>query len=422
MNIQNINRLNNEYRAYIYEAESHRITRAGVASREEGLSYQRAAQICGQLASMTTGSEAQYWVDNQSRCEAKMRQIWAELNPREPVKETPAAKPAARPAAKKTDVPQETVDHWYKPDPGYGFDQVSGMEEVKHLLSDCVRDIRMDALNEYMGVPTVQSFFFYGPPGCGKTFIIKAFAHELMQQGYKFMSLSSADIHSKFSGEADKIVERAFKEAVDNAPCILFMDEAPEFSARTLQTLREPLESGYVAISRAKGTTYYPARFQLIMAANPCPCGYAYGNGERCTCREKDRVKYFSRLSGPILDRIDIQIEVPPVERISPGNAPSGDSSHAIRLRVIVARQMAQERFREFGWCCNAQATGTWLRANTSPKAIELVNRALASERLSLRGADRAMRLAWTLSDLAGKTSPGPEEMMQGISMRTRLA
>ena len=233
MNIQNINRLNNEYRAY--EAESHRITRAGVASREEGLSYQRAAQICGQLASMTTGSEAQYWVDNQSRCEAKMRQIWAELNPREPVKETPAAKPAARPAAKKTDVPQETVDHWYKPDPGYGFDQVSGMEEVKHLLSDCVRDIRMDALNEYMGVPTVQSFFFYGPPGCGKTFIIKAFAHELMQQGYKFMSLSSADIHSKFSGEADKIVERAFKEAVDNAPCILFMDEVEPQSAQPVR-------------------------------------------------------------------------------------------------------------------------------------------------------------------------------------------
>mgnify|MGYP002224630230 CR=1 FL=1 len=196
---------------------------------------------------------------------------------------------------------------------------------------------------------------------------------------------------------------------------------APEFSARTLQTLREPLESGYVAISRAKGTTYYPARFQLIMAANPCPCGYAYGNGERCTCREKDRIKYFSRLSGPILDRIDIQIEVPPVERINPGTVPSGESSHAIRLRVMVARQTAQERFREFGWVCNAQATGTWLRANTSTKAIELVNHALASERLSLRGADRAMRLAWTLSDLSGKTSPGPEEMMQGISMRTRL-
>lgn len=101
---------------------------------------------------------------------------------------------------------------------------------------------------------------------------------------------------------------------------------------------------------------------------------------------EKDRVKYFSRLSGPILDRIDIQIEVPPVERISPGNAPSGDSSHAIRLRVIVARQMAQERFREFGWCCNAQATGTWLRANTSPRP------SIGQPRLGERAAEPAWR------------------------------
>lgn len=203
---------------------------------------------------------------------------------------------------------------------------------------------------------------------------------------------------------------------------ILFMDEAPEFSARALQTLREPLESGYVAISRSKGTTYYPARFQLIMAANPCPCGFSYGNGERCACKEKDRIKYFSRLSGPILDRIDIQVEVLPVDRIDSGSRQTGESSHTIRLRVMVARQMAQERFREYGWSCNAQATGTWLRANTSHKAIALVNRALASERLSLRGADRAMRLAWTLADLAGKSSPGPTEMMQGISMRTRLS
>ena len=203
---------------------------------------------------------------------------------------------------------------------------------------------------------------------------------------------------------------------------ILFMDEAPEFSARALQTLREPLESGYVAISRSKGTTYYPARFQLIMAANPCPCGFSYGNGERCACKEKDRIKYFSRLSGPILDRIDIQVEVLPVDRIDSGSRQTGESSHTIRLRVMVARQMAQERFREYGWSCNAQATGTWLRANTSHKAIALVNRALASERLSLRGADRAMRLAWTLADLTGKSSPGPTEMMQGISMRTRLS
>ncbi|HAK71421.1 MAG TPA: AAA family ATPase [Bifidobacterium sp.] len=202
---------------------------------------------------------------------------------------------------------------------------------------------------------------------------------------------------------------------------VLFMDEAPEFSSRALQTLREPLESGYVAISRSKGTTYYPARFQLVMAANPCPCGYFYGTGERCTCRERDRIKYFSRLSGPILDRIDIQIEVPPVDSITRSAAGSGESSERIRRRVVAARCAARERFDEYGWTCNAQATGTWLRANTSAKAIELVNRALESERLSLRGADRAMRLAWTLADLSGMTSPGRSEMMQGISMRTRL-
>ena len=183
---------------------------------------------------------------------------------------------------------------------------------------------------------------------------------------------------------------------------ILFMDEAPEFSARTLQTLREPMESGYVALSRTKGTTYYPAMFQMVMAANPCPCGYAYGNGERCVCKEKDRIRYFARLSGPILDRIDIQVEVPPVPCIA--SAPT------------------RERYSKYGWGCNAEVPGSWMRANTSVKALELANRALASHRLSLRGVDRAMRLAWTLADLAGKTSPGPDEMSQGIMLRARMS
>ena len=200
---------------------------------------------------------------------------------------------------------------------------------------------------------------------------------------------------------------------------ILFLDEAPEFSARALQTLREPLESGYVALSRSKGSTYYPASFQLIMAANPCPCGYYYGTGERCACREKDRIRYFSRLSGPILDRVDIQMAVPPVSRIAAQSEPIGESSAGIQARVIRARQVAKDRFRQYGWVCNAQASGKWLHANTSLKAMELVNRALSNHQLTLRGADRAMRLSWTLADLA--VSPTEQDVHQGIEMRTRM-
>lgn len=254
---------------------------------------------------------------------------------------------------------------------------------------------------------------------------------------------------------------------ITRAHCgVLFMDEAPEFSPRVLQTLREPLESGFIAVSRSKGTTFYPAKFQLIIAANPCPCGYAYGNGERCTCKEKDRIRYFSRLSGPILDRIDIQMDVPPVERIMIAqnardiklNANNSNLSNneknnyetnkleqqsyikqnnlnnnalyngkpiltsaMMRKNVTTARRIAQVRFVKQGWNCNAQASGTWLRKYTSKHALMLVNNALEKHQLSLRGADRALRLAWTLADIAGHVSPDVTDMAQAISLRTRI-
>lgn len=259
---------------------------------------------------------------------------------------------------------------------------------------------------------------------------------------------------------------------ITRAHCgVLFMDEAPEFSPRVLQTLREPLESGFIAVSRSKGTTFYPAKFQLIIAANPCPCGYAYGNGERCTCKEKDRIRYFSKLSGPILDRIDIQMDVPPVERIMiaqnsrdiKSNANNSNLSNneknnyetnkyetnklvqqsyikqnnlnnnalyngkpiltsaMMRKNVTTARRIAQVRFVKQGWNCNAQASGTWLRKYTSKHALMLVNSALEKHQLSLRGADRALRLAWTLADIAGHVSPDVTDMAQAISLRTRI-
>ena len=208
--------------------------------------------------------------------------------------------------------------------------------------------------------------------------------------------------------------------AISRAHCgILFMDEAPEFSTRALQTLREPLESGHVVLTRSGGTTYYPADFQLVMAANPCPCGFDYGTGERCTCRERDRMRYFSRLSGPILDRIDIQITVPPVTTLLAADTVPAEPSARIRERVIQARHTAQERFARHGWSCNAQASGSWLRDHTSRAALQVIDRALNRERLSLRGADRSMRLAWTLADLSGADSPTPDHMFTAIGLRT---
>lgn len=258
MDIEKINRLNNEYRALVREARAIREEK-GDPSREEGLCYQNASERAGQLASMTVGAEMQHWISEQDMCSGKMREIWYYLNPEEAKKKAQRTAPAAKPAQAKTPagaassakgtqasesesgagtenegekkpnkntygIPDSVVAHWFQEDPGYGFDKVAGMEELKELLNDCVQDIASEELNEYLDISTVQSFFFYGPPGCGKTFIIKAFAHELMQKGYRYMKLESSDVHSKFSGEADKIVKRAFAEALEE-PTILFMDE-----------------------------------------------------------------------------------------------------------------------------------------------------------------------------------------------------
>ena len=158
---------------------------------------------------------------------------------------------------------------------------------------------------------------------------------------------------------------------ITRAHCgVLFMDEAPEFSPRVLQTLREPLESGHIAVSRSKGTTLYPAKFQLVIAANPCPCGYAYGNGERCTCKEKERIRYFSRLSGPILDRIDIQMDVPPVEKIITRKAMLENGASQMSEKILTsammsenvknARLVAQDRFKKLGWIEHLDLLGLW--------------------------------------------------------------
>jgi magnesium chelatase family protein len=198
---------------------------------------------------------------------------------------------------------------------------------------------------------------------------------------------------------------------------VLFLDEAPEFAPAVLQTLRQPLEEGEIVLHRAAGAARYPARFQLVMAANPCPCGHYCGTGERCSCTPMARRRYFGRLSGPLLDRVDIQVDVRPVRR---GMDDVGEPSSAVGVRVAAARTAALDRYAAEGWTTNARVSPSWLRAHTPRGSLGALFRALDRGSISARGMDRALRVAWTLADLAGRNSPGPEEVAEAMVLRTR--
>lgn len=200
---------------------------------------------------------------------------------------------------------------------------------------------------------------------------------------------------------------------------VLFLDEAPEFSSRVLEALREPLETGDITLHRARSVTRYPARFQLLLSANPCPCGKAFGRGDGCTCTPLQRRRYLARLSGPVLDRIDMRITVGPVDihRADPDDA---ESSAVIAARVAVARQRQRKRFLEHPWSTNAHLPGPELRRDFAPEPGQrrLLDHAIAQGRLTLRGHDRVLRLAWTLADLDGVDRPGADQIGRALALR----
>ncbi|MDR1033519.1 MAG: YifB family Mg chelatase-like AAA ATPase [Bifidobacteriaceae bacterium] len=202
---------------------------------------------------------------------------------------------------------------------------------------------------------------------------------------------------------------------------VLFMDEAPEFSVRVLQTLRQPLESGEVIIDRVNATAKYPARFQLVMAANPCPCGMFYDTGIKCTCTSVARRKYFGKLSGPLLDRIDLQVAVENIKSKDLLNT-NAESSAVIAQRVQNARNAQAERLKGTEWSLNSEVPSSFLLDGIdydSPMRREL-NLAFDKGVVSLRGMDRALRVAWTLADLRGKVSPSRDEVAEAIFMRPK--
>ncbi|WP_020495173.1 YifB family Mg chelatase-like AAA ATPase [Sciscionella marina] len=200
---------------------------------------------------------------------------------------------------------------------------------------------------------------------------------------------------------------------------VLFLDEAAEFGPQRLNALRTALEDGEVRHARREGVARYPARFQLVLATNPCPCAPA--RDIDCTCLPRVRKQYLGRLSGPLLDRVDLRVRMRPITAIAGG---AGESSAVVRERVTVARERATHRWSGYGLHANSEVPGPVLRGEhaLSTAATGLLDRGLRSGAVSARGADRCLRVAWTLSDLAGTPRPTSDHVATALGFRERSA
>jgi magnesium chelatase family protein len=199
---------------------------------------------------------------------------------------------------------------------------------------------------------------------------------------------------------------------------VLFMDEAPEFGSRVLETLRQPLEHGELVLHRARGIARYPARFQLVLAANPCPCAPA--EDRDCRCRPQVRRRYQERLSGPLMDRVDLRV---PMVRMTTWTSESAPESTAVvRERVLAARAAAAERWAEHGWRCNGDVPGPVLRSRfpLPERIVRPLTSRMERGTLTARGADRALRVAWTIADLDGAARPNRVAVDGALYFRLR--
>jgi magnesium chelatase family protein len=200
---------------------------------------------------------------------------------------------------------------------------------------------------------------------------------------------------------------------------VLFLDEATEFAPSLIEALRTPLEAGCIHIARSGAQVRYPARFQLVLSANPCPCG-GYGVASRqCTCRPDVVRRYQSRLSGPILDRIDLHHHVRPLTKSLLKDQPQGEESAAVAARVAEARERQARRLSGTRWATNGEVSGPWLRRQLPlPDGLGVVDDAVRQGRLSARGVDKVLRLSWTLADLAGLDRPSASHVRTALAMR----
>jgi magnesium chelatase family protein len=201
---------------------------------------------------------------------------------------------------------------------------------------------------------------------------------------------------------------------------VLFLDETPEFGRDVLDALRQPLEAGEIVLARSGVTARFPARFMLVMAANPCPCAKAAGPAEGCSCSPTVRRRYLGRISGPLLDRVDVKIELLPVGRKELLNDRGmAEPSAVVAARVAAARERAARRLAGTPWRLNAEVPGSELRRTWAPPAgaLRVVEKALERGTISARGVAKVIRVAWTIADLAGRDRPGKDECDQALGL-----
>ncbi len=290
-----------------------------------------------------------------------------------------------------------------------------------------------------------HNMLMVGPPGSGKTMLARAlpsiFPKMVMEECLEVTRIYS--VGGLLPSDTPLITQRPFRSphyTISHAGLVgggrwprpgeislshrgvLFLDEFAEFGHTTLEVLRQPLEDRVVTISRAQGSITFPANFMLVAAMNPCPCGYYGDSVKECRCSSAEVTRYSKRISGPLLDRIDIYVEVPRIEYEKLADDRLGETSEKVRARVEAARQIQRERFDGRGPACNADATAVEVRefCQVEPSAQGLLRAAMKQLSLSARGFHRILKIARTIADLENASVIQTHHLAEAIQYRPR--